>query len=322
MGRGPKVRIPVWKTATTATFRRRRRYRTAGLSVAALATLLVCLCAYKWNWWRSLLDGSVVAIPTIVGFVAWVMPIKQATPFHRFWLFVGGFTFSCLVGLQQWETSVAHAREMAQLPTKADFAKLPAAIALEFRKGQTKEILPTGTSVAPALRGKPKKAPSTAPTTDVPSKGAAPNSKDDITKGLDEIKKMIEGQRWGLTADQLVVLAQRMAPYASTFNGWSSSGGDLLTAVLGNPDSTKFAISLVAALRSVGWNLPGSGFAQAVFGGNPEGIIIQLHSREDANTPILNQLLGTLKEAGIQVHGELQDSIPPTQFRIIIGARP
>jgi hypothetical protein len=221
-----------------------------------------------------------------------------------------------LILLQQWETGVTHAKEIAKLATKDDIAKLPTVqqIGLEFQRlsaEQTPPMKTTRTSTVP--QATPEKA-KTDIHANVPS--------EQLAKGIDDIKRMLGSQQWGLSADELVALSRRMAPFASVVNGWSTSGGDLITSILGNPDSNKLATSLIAALRSAGWNLPGAGMSQGLFSGNPQGVIFVLHSRDDAALPVLNQFAEVLKEGGVAYHGELRDDVPSGQFRIIVGAKP
>jgi hypothetical protein len=298
-----------------------RRFKAAGVITSSFALLATCISSYRHGWWPSLLDWVVLTIPALVGGIAWVLPVKQSTQFHRIWLLIGGIAMSGLIYLQQWETRVMHAKEIAQLATKDDIAKLPTAtdIVLEIRKQRAIEIR-TVPADAPATDLLPKNARGKT-TSSSPAQQPDPEPVDGIAKDLREIKNMIVGQRWGLSADQLVSLARRMAPFAPTFNSWNSHG-DLVTSILGNQDSTRFAGSLVAALRSAGFNLPSAGYAQAIFSGIPEGIIVTLHSREDADTAALNQFVAAIKDAGIEIHGEIQDQVPTGQFRIIIGAKP
>jgi hypothetical protein len=119
-----KPRIALWQKHTAAISRRNRNYRVFGLALVVLVLLSVCISAYRGGWWPSLLDWGVVAIPTILGFAAWVIPVKQTTAFHRWWLFAGGLAFSGLIGLQQWKTTTAHAKEIAGLATKDDIVGL------------------------------------------------------------------------------------------------------------------------------------------------------------------------------------------------------
>jgi hypothetical protein len=306
-------RIALWQKHTLPKERRRRAYRALGLASAVLLILILCAISYRGKWWPSLLDWAVVTLPAILGLVAWVIPVKQTTSFHRVWLFCGGLALSGLIYLQQWETRQEHAKEMGQLPV---------AIAKELGKMDIFTARTQPVSVAGEVP--PPKKNGTAPVPVKPqiSSPLVPSGETEkLEDGIKELKTLIVGQRWGLNADQLVTFSRRMAPFAPTVNAWQG-GGDIITAVLGNPDSTKFAMNLVAALRSAGWNLPGSGYSQAIFSGNPTGVILQIHSQADADTPALNQLIATLREDGIVPHGEILEGVPPGQFKILIGARP
>ena len=107
-----------------------------------------------------------------------------------------------------------------------------------------------------------------------------------------------------------------MSPFAQT-----DDRGDLITCVLGDPDSTKFAVHLVGAFRAAGWNLSGSGFNQAIFSGTPTGLIIKLHS-QDSTPPGLQEFVMTLRESGIEPVGEIDTALPPDRFQIIVGGKP
>jgi len=138
-----------------------------------------------------------------------------------------------------------------------------------------------------------------------------------IERDLAEVRKRIGSQTWGLSAEQLVRLARREAPYAQP----EVERGDLIDCALGDPDSTKFAVNLVGAFRTAGWNLPGSGFNQSIFSGNPVGVLIKIHS-QDADPPGLKEFVITLREAGIEPTGVIEASLPTDRFQIIIGHRP
>jgi hypothetical protein len=94
--------------------------------------------------WGPILDWAVVTIPTIVGFIAWVIPVKETRAQHKWMLFVGGLIFSGLIYLQQYVTRIAHSEELANLPTKGDIAKLPNAkqIAAEVKKEMAENVIP------------------------------------------------------------------------------------------------------------------------------------------------------------------------------------
>jgi len=291
-----------------------------------MALVATVVFAMLGGWWRNLLDWAVVAIPALAGLVAWVMPVKETTSFHRAWLFVGGLVLSGLIYLQQWETALTHKNEIAKLATKEDVDKLPGRVALELQKQTTKEVRTIPGVANPSVATVESKARKTnrlqSTKTEPKNVSEAPPTDKRLEKGIEDIKSMLGSQRWGIPAEQLVTLTRRMSPFASTVNNWTMNGGDLITSILGNQDSNRFASGLIAALRAAGWNLPGSGMTLAVFTGNPKGLIVLLHSKEDANSPILDQLLGTLKESGVQFHGELRDDIPAGQFRILVGSKP
>jgi hypothetical protein len=239
------------------------------------------------------------------------------------WLFISGLSLSGLIYLQQWETRKGHAKEIAELATKEDVARLPTIqqIGIEFRKATTEQS--PQEVVSPKLSSKRSNTESVgARANEGPSEPVKHNPDEQIVKGIDDIKHMLGSQRWGLSADQLVTLTRRMAPFARTVNAWPTGGGDLITSVLGDPDSNKLATSLIAALRAAGWNLPGNGMSMAIFNGRPQGVIFVLHSKEDASLPVLNQFVVTLKEAGVDFHGELHDAVPSGQFKIIVGGKP
>ncbi|HEV1995170.1 MAG TPA: hypothetical protein VGR03_12645 [Candidatus Acidoferrum sp.] len=274
-----------------------------GIFVLAMVTIIVLGFRIGWS---AVLDWAVVAIPTIAGFAAWVIPVKETRTQHKWVLFVGGLAFSGLIYLQQYTTRRVHSAELANLPTKADIAKLPTAqdIVKEWRKVQTEEVRKEpGVPIKTAHKSSARQNQDT-------SLGLG------LSKQLDDIKSMLAGQRWGLNAEQLVSLARRMTPYAP-----EKERGDLITCILGDPDSIKFATSLVAALRSAGWKLPGSGFGQAVFSGDVEGVVIKLNSTAD-KPPGLFDFVTSLREAGINPVGLVDPKVPPNEFQIIIGRKP
>lgn len=300
----PTRRVSVWQSHSLKAIRRRRLVLASLVVLNAALFLRILFPLASLYGWGSILDWAVVAIPTIAGLAAWVIPVKETTVRHKWILFVGGLAFSGLILFQQHLTRQAHALELSRLATKEDIKALPSQIAREILK-----ITPTKTKEVKEVAGvqsPPKVAQS--PT---------PNQKpDNVAKGIEELKELIKGQSWGLTADQLTLLSRRMAPYAT-----SRDRADLITSILGDSDSAKFAISLVAAFRASGWKLSGSGFSQAMYSGNPVGIIIQLHSR-DSSPRALSEFVTTLREAHIEPVGEIDDKVPAGDFRIIVGRKP
>ena len=142
----------------------------------------------------------------------------------------------------------------------------------------------------------------------------ASRSPANMEKGIEELKSLIVGQRWGLNAEQLELLSRREVPYAS-------SSTTLIDSVLGDAESTQFAASLAAAFRAAHWDLPGAGFRQTVFRGPLEGVVIQVHA-QDANPPGLAECVTSLREANIQPAWEVDAAIPESQFQIIVGSKP
>lgn len=70
--------------------------------------------------WIQILDWAVVAVPIVLGLVAWVVPIHRPTAQHQWTLFAGGAALSALIFLQQCTTRQEHTQEMNKLATKQD----------------------------------------------------------------------------------------------------------------------------------------------------------------------------------------------------------
>jgi hypothetical protein len=85
---------------------------------------------------REVLEWAVIAIPVVVGFAQWVIPIRQPKRSHRLAVFIGCALFSVLIGWQQHIARQEHLSEMAKLPTKDDLKRLPTAseIVTEFKR--------------------------------------------------------------------------------------------------------------------------------------------------------------------------------------------
>jgi len=165
----------------------------------------------------------------------------------------------------------------------------------------TKQVSEAGPSQSRSVTSPPPRSPQEAEThRKTPISRAAQRqylhlaTSDELRDGLNDLKKLIVGQRWGLNESALVSLSRRMEPFAT-----ERDRGDLITCILGDADGSRFAQTLVAAFRAAGWNLPGSGFNQAVYSGTPEGFIIKLHLKL-AKPNGLPELLVSLREAGIE----------------------
>src|SRR6266542_376324 len=151
----------------------------------------------------SILDWAVVAIPVIAGLAAWFIPVKNPGTLHRVLLTIGAVALSGLIYLQQCETRVAHERELGKLPTAVTKEVMRELVLVPKAVTDVKKEIP------PATPAVPKEQPKAPPVTESPSK-------DDIAKGLRELKSLIVGQKWGLDADHLILLSRRMAPFASS----------------------------------------------------------------------------------------------------------
>jgi hypothetical protein len=101
-----------------------------------------------------------------------------------------------------------------------------------------------------------------------------------------------------------------------------ANGANLITCILGDPESTTLALDLVDVFRRAGWNLPGSGFSQAIYSGLPRGVIVKIHSQQEAELPQIARLVEALYRLGLERSGEIDPNVGSGEFRIIIGARP
>jgi hypothetical protein len=80
--------------------------------------------------------------------------------------------------------------------------------------------------------------------------------------------------------------------------------------------------NLITCILRAGWNLPGSGFSQAIYSGLPRGVIVKIHSQQEAELPQIARLVEALYRLGLERSGEIDPNVGSGEFRIIIGARP
>ena len=66
----------------------------------------------------SILDWSVVALPTVAGIAGWLMPVTERKPRHRYWLALTGVALSSLIYFQQHRSRTAHANETKSVGDK------------------------------------------------------------------------------------------------------------------------------------------------------------------------------------------------------------
>ena len=176
----PTRRVPLWQYHTLKAVRRRRLVMASLIVLDASLFLRVLFALASLYGWDSILDWAVVAIPTIAGLAAWVIPVKETTVQHKWILFVGGLAFSGLILFQQHLTRQAHALELAKLATKDDIAGLPTKIAKEIIKitpAQTKEVKEVS-----GVRSSPKTEQSSRPN----------QNPDNIAKGIEELKQLVD----------------------------------------------------------------------------------------------------------------------------------
>lgn len=192
-------------------------------------------------------------------------------------------------------------------------------VAAAWKHVQTLEPTTPAEAQAPAKPPAPPKPPAAGSTTPGPTI-TSPGGMNIFggTVNNPTIHNYATPRPWELSAQQSALLARRVTPHA----GGRTDKHDLITAVLGDPDSARFALSLVSAFREAKWGgVGGSGYSQAIFSGNVEGIIVKIHSRE-ATPRGLWELVTTLREAGIESVGEIDPSVPLDDFRIIVGRKP
>ncbi|MFH1185446.1 MAG: hypothetical protein V1755_10475 [Chloroflexota bacterium] len=145
----------------------------------------------------------------------------------------------------------------------------------------------------------------------------APNSPNVVTLGPNSPVMINPAPpTWGLDARFLELLSRRIAHYPQI-----QQERDMINSVMGDPDSTRFAAGLVTAFRQAGWTMTGSGFSQSVFSSPIEGVLMKV-KQLDPMPPVLVEVINTLREAGIQPHGVIDDTLGPGEFEIVVGSRP
>jgi len=214
-----------------------------------------------------------------------------------------------MAGLQQWLNYKSEAELRGRLDSIENTGKAIASDIKTFSKKESSE-----TKIVSIPPRKPNKQPEKQKKIedqrdDLKDKESLKN----IEKGISELKGLVAEQKWGLSAEQLISLSRRISVLHKP-----EDTGDLITCVLGDPDSTKFAVNLVGAFEVAGWR---NSLSQAIFSGNPTGIIIKLNSQQ-SDPPGLREFVGILREAGIEPTGEVDSKVPSDHFKIIVGRKP
>jgi hypothetical protein len=127
-----------------------------------------------------------------------------------------------------------------------------------------------------------------------------------------------------LSANQLSAFTSLVKPLAD-----GSDRKDLITCQLGDSNSCGIAVQLVSAFRDAGWNIPASGYSQAVMMPPPEALMIVVYppSTEEvtANTELPSgafEIATFLKKAGVNVMFVGDAKLPRDRFRIVVGTHP
>lgn len=86
----------------------------------------------------------------------------------------------------------------------------------------------------------------------------------------------------------------------------------------GDQEALAFANQIKGSLVNAGWKA--DGVDQAVFDGQPTGLLILVHSRETA--PVAAAVLQkALTEIGYEALGAINSQVPETTFRLIVGKK-
>jgi hypothetical protein len=99
-----------------------------------------------------------------------------------------------------------------------------------------------------------------------------------------------------------------------------SPGGNVnVTAVHGNRNSINFANELDNLLNKAGW--PTRGVKQAIFTGNPTGLILTVNSSKET-PPYASKLQHILKTIGLPVSAEMHTEDPIQSLNLTVGDNP
>ena len=140
------------------------------------------------------------------------------------------------------------------------------------------------------------------------------NSPGGIQVGRDLNLNVNAGRR--LAEGQKQMLIEEMSRSIGT------NGAGLITCILGDSESAALAWDFVDVFRRAGLDLPGSGLNQAIYSAPIRGVIIKVHSREEAELPQVKRLIESLYRVGLERTGEIDPGVASGDFQIIIGAKP
>jgi proteasome accessory factor A len=170
--------------------------------------------------------------------------------------------------------------------------------------------------------------------TSIRQRSEGPNSLNVVTFGPHSPVTITQGpQPWTLNSAQRHAVSAAVRPYSHLWDGQF----DVIVCNIDDAESIRMAEAFVAAFRDGGWNLPHSGFGQAVTVPTPVGVSVTLpRAFEPAQMPaelhpFLKDFYPFLKDfsSALRGTGVIRDllvlnansSLPVGQFQICIGRR-
>jgi hypothetical protein len=305
-----------------------RRVRFGVICCGLIAAALALFYAWIERDNPKFINYAVAFVPVALSIlVAFVPDLRRAHMAWRVGIIATGAIWSLLLLQQQLqsageqEKAIASALKEANDHSDKQLGERLSSLPSDVADAVSLKLAPTkteGTTTIPSNEKLPA-APST-PNSKLHTSSSAHNGvapKSNLESDVQDIKKLLTDKtKWRLDSEQQSILAHQMAPFAT-----KDDRGNLIFCVLGDSDSTNFAMDLVKVFRAAGWTLPGAGFNQAVYMGSPVGIRIQLSSRI-AQPPGLAQFVATLRGFGIEPTGEIDEKVPANEFRIIVGRKP
>jgi len=129
------------------------------------------------------------------------------------------------------------------------------------------------------------------------------------------VANLILNQERRLSEAQKVAMSSAMSQY----KGYDGSG--LMWCVMGDAESTRFAMDFVDSLRRAGWLLPNYGLGQGMYPPSVVGLVVQ-YASDDHPPPQATAFIRQLSKMGIGGVIEVDPGLPADQFRIIVGRRP
>lgn len=171
---------------------------------------------------------------------------------------------------------------------------------------------------------RPKQLKSQQTVGNVTQHSTGPNSPNIATFGPNSPVTVHQGRApWTLSSHQILAFADAIRPYRDLWDGKF----DVVICVMGDPESTRMAESVVTAFRTAGWELPHGGYAQGMFAPVPVGVGMTVNG----DTPtgrlleLLNVISNRLRRIGVLVAPmdvEVNKQGPIGHFMVRVGRRP